>query len=93
MSNDDLVQLYTFYKGAYYWAKELDYQDANDFGDVFDRFAIVRAKLSPAVPTELNSKLKKVFEEYQDLDFDSDSKNQMIDDLYYISEGIKGAID
>ena len=94
MSANDLREWYSVYKGVYLWGDKLDFVEANDMETVFSRMRLIRDKLMPekgndTFAKEVNSILKK----YEESSFTSDDKSQMIDDLEYISNGIKLALE
>jgi len=105
ISNMDLEIYYRIYRGAYYWGNDLDYQDCKDFGEVFDRMRLVKTALEPVgtrnFSNGLNQKIKDFIDEVdsngnptgQDKPFEPIYKNEYTDLMFYISEGLKEALN
>lgn len=97
MSSEDCRKWYTVYKGAYIYVKELDGAGSNDFGDVFERFRLVRDKV---MPTKGNKHFVKASDlsKYADpatntyAEYTPENKTDLAEDLFQVCEGLKAGI-
>jgi hypothetical protein len=94
ISIQDCRKWYTIYKGANLYVKEYDAIGSNDFGDIFDKLAMVRDKADPKKGNvnfieATNPELLK----YKTLEYTPENKTDLADDLYNIAEGLKKAME
>lgn len=94
ISRTDLIKWYTVYKGAHLYGQEFDFDGASNYQQVFDKIRLTRNKLAP---TKGASNLVKVSDEllseFKTEQLSEDNNNKLTDKLFYISEGIRKAID
>lgn len=84
---------YVVYKGMYLYLKELDGQNTNDFKQVFDKLRLVRDKINPAKGSvNFTSESQKLLDKYKESAYTADNRTDLAEDVLYIAEGLKGAI-
>jgi len=90
----DMREWYSVYKGCCLWGREFDFMGVRDNGPIFERLRAVRDKIQPSKGAVNSSKAIQVFlDKYKDIDWDTNKKNELIDDLFYISEGFRLALN
>lgn len=96
LTDRELEQYYSLYKGAYYWAHDFDLDGANDFGYVLDKMRVVRDhyKLGETKFTDYAYNVLKKYEgkDQEGLDFSQENIDNFANDCYMLSEGIKNAL-
>lgn len=93
VSNENLGKWYSIYKGMYLYGTKFNFEGCNNFGDVEAKLLKCRDKILPDKTKTLGVTLNKVTVKYKDLDFTEDNKNKFLEDLNFIAEGLKGAVD
>jgi hypothetical protein len=94
MTVTDMRRWYSVYKGTCLWGREFDFMGVRDNGPIFDRLRAVRDKIQPSKGSDNSAKAIQVYlDKYKDIDWDTNKKNELIDDLFYISEGFRLALN
>lgn len=95
ISNLELEKAYSVYRGAYLWGKRMDFAGADSFGETTDRMRVVVSKLEYVKNSKLSDAAFEVLEKYNDdtVKFDDTNRPKYIDDLNYIAEGLKEAME
>lgn len=84
---------YVVYKGMYLYLKELDGQNTNDFKQVFDKLRLIRDKIQPAKGSvNFTEASQKLLDKYKESAYTADNRTDLAEDVLYIAEGLKGAI-
>ena len=86
----DMREWYAVYKGGCLWGREFDFMGVRDNGPIFERLRAVRDKIQPSKGNGKSSAaIQTILDKYKDIDWDTNKKNELIDDLFYISEGFR----
>jgi hypothetical protein len=94
MTTMDMRKWYSVFKGACLWGREFDFMGARDNEVIFARLQAVRNKIAPSKGTsESNKAVQVILDEYKEVEWDTNKKNELIDDLFYISEGFRLALN
>lgn len=93
ISNEDLSIWYSIYRGTYLYGTKFNLDNAVNFGVVFDKQIKVRDTLVPNKTGKLKDVINGVFKKYEELPFDDNSKNKMLEECDSVSKGLKAAID
>ena len=94
MTVTDMRRWYSVYKGGCLWGREFDFMGARDNELIFERIIAVRDKIQPSKGNTNSPKtIQVILDKYKDIDWDTNKKNELIDDLFYISEGFRLALN
>lgn len=93
VSNEDLAIWYSIYRGTYLYGTKMNFDDANNFGIIFDKQRKVRDKLIPAKTDKLKTVVLSIVKKYEEENFDDNSKSKFLEDCNSIAKGLRGAID
>ena len=91
--NSELEKAYIAYEGAHLWGHKLNYEGAQDFGEIFDNMRIIVNKLEYVKNSKLSDATFEVMKKYEDLPYDDGNKAKLTDDLNYIALGLVGAME
>jgi hypothetical protein len=84
---------YVVYKGMYIYLKELDGQNTTDFEQVFTKLRLVRDKIQPAKGSvNFSIESQKLLDKYKETDYKPETRTDLAEDILYIADGLKGAI-
>jgi len=84
---------YVVYKGLYLYLKELDGQNTNDFNQVFVKLRMVRDKIQPAKGSmNFTVESQKFLDKYKESAYTAENRTDLAEDVLYIADGLKGAI-
>ncbi len=92
ISLQDCRKWYSVYKGAYIYVKDYKAAGCNDFGDFFDKLIFVRDKINPTKGNENFVKATSL-SKFKDLDYADETKSDLAESLFRISEGIRKSIE
>lgn len=93
VSNADLEKAYIAFKAAYYYGRDFDFEGSIDFGQVADKQRKIVSRLNYVPNQKLSDTIFEVLKKYEDYEFDSRRKSEYMDDCYYISKGLKEAME
>lgn len=94
ISVHDLREWYSCYRGVYLWGKELDFIECNDTQVVFDRILLVMKKIQPSKnASKMAVVIDGIFSKHKETNFDYEGKQRLLEDLNYVSEGIRMALE
>jgi hypothetical protein len=93
ISDLDLEVYYRIYRGVYYWGNDFDYVNCDNFAEVFDRMRLIRDQLEPVGNEDFSKGVNKYTLKFEEEEFTSDNKNKYTDLMYYISQGLKEALN
>ena len=94
MTTMDMRKFYSIYKGGCLWGREFDFMGAKDGHLIFNRLRAVRDKIQPSKGnTNSTIAIQSILDNYKKVDWDINTKNDLVDDLFYISEGFRLALN
>lgn len=93
ISNENLAIYYSIYQGTYLYGTKMNFDDANNFGTIFDKQRKIKDKLSASMPDKLKTLVNGTFKKYEEMPFDDNSKSKFLEECNSIAKGIKDAID
>ena len=93
VSNEDLAIWYSVYQGTYLYGTKMNFDDAKNFGVIFDKQRKVRDKLIPAKTDKLKVVVLSIVKKYEEEEFNDNSKSKFLEDCSSIAKGMKNAID
>lgn len=93
ISNENLAIYYSIYQGTYLYGTKMNFDDANNFGTIFDKQRKIKDKLAASMPDKLKTIVNGTFKKYEELPFDDNSKSKFLEECSSIAKGLRGAID
>lgn len=97
ISNEDLAIRYSVYRGTYLYGTKFNFDDANDYGIIFDKQRKIADKLAPSrEKNKLGVLINETFKKYEDVEkypLDDNTKSKFLEECDSIVKGIRNAID
>lgn len=91
--NSELEKAYIAFRAAYNYGHLLEFEGCEDFGELFDKMRLITGRLKYVQNMPLSDASYKILAKYEDLEFNSKTKSEFTDDVYYISLGLEKAMD
>jgi len=91
--NGELEKAYIAFRAAYNYGHLLEFEGCEDFGELFDRMRLITGRLKYVQNVPLSDASYKILSKYEDKEFNSQTKSEFIDDVYYISIGLEKAME
>jgi len=91
--NSELEKAYIAYRASYQYGKLLEFEGCEDFGELFDSMRLVTTRLKYVPNQKLSDAAYAELKSFEDKNFCPQEKAEFLDKVYYISEGLKAAIE
>jgi len=91
--NGELEKAFIAFRAAYNYGHLLEFEGCQDFGELFDRMRLITGRLKYVQNVPLSDASYKILSKYEDREFNSQTKSEFIDDVYYISIGLEKAME